>query len=126
MTIFFAILVTDDNGAEKVTPIKKGVMDELEITWRYVLSVWWLIVWRAWLGGMLFGGIAGFIAGGVAGVILAFASSATSASLNEIGGMVGGIAGIVAGLTWGVYVVRMALRKKYRGFRLALIPEPSN
>jgi hypothetical protein len=34
--------------------------------------------------------------------------------------------GPVVGIVWATFVVRMALRKKYAGFRIALIPTAEN
>ena len=38
-------------------------MQELEVTWQRVARIWWLIVWRALLGGTLLGAAIGFIIG---------------------------------------------------------------
>jgi len=61
---------------------------------------------------MLFGYVAGFVWGFVA------AAAGLIGDAIVIGG---GISGLLVGLAWGVIVVRMALRKNYRQFRLALI-----
>jgi hypothetical protein len=36
------------------------------------------------------------------------------------------VSGPVVGIVWATFVVRMALRKKYAGFRIALIPTAEN
>jgi hypothetical protein len=36
------------------------------------------------------------------------------------------VLGPVVGIVWATFVVRMALRKKYAGFRIALIPTAEN
>ncbi len=38
-------------------------MGAQEVNWRRVLSVWWLIAWRALLGGAVLGFVAGFLVG---------------------------------------------------------------
>ena len=42
--------------------------------------------------------------------------------MSEAAPLGGVIIGSIIGLVWGVVVMRMALRKTYKGFRLALIP----
>jgi hypothetical protein len=88
-------------------------MQELEITWGRVLSVWWLIQWRAIAGGL----ITGMVVGGALGAVLAFGGddSDQNATLELV-------AGGAVGVFWTVFATRMALRKKYRDFRIALLP----
>ncbi len=88
-------------------------MQELEASWPRVLRVWWLIVWRGALGGFVFGGIAGFVLGFVGAI------AGVSMEMIQLGS---GILGLVIGLGWALLVVRMALRKRYGDFRLALVP----
>jgi hypothetical protein len=92
----------------------EGVMQELELTWGRTLSCWWLLVWRWTLVSVLAGGVFGFFVG-IAGFILSWPPS------MRTGIAAGG--GMVIGAVWGLIVVRMALGKRYRGFRLALIAE---
>jgi hypothetical protein len=87
-------------------------MQELEPTWKRALSVWWLITWRGFIGFLL----------------LVFASVVLVDSLATlIGGgletlsVIGAIGVWVLSIIWGLVVVRMALRKHYRHFRVALI-----
>lgn len=87
-------------------------MQELEITWSRVTAVWWLIVWRAGLGGALIGGVLGFIIG--------FVGAMLGASLQGIT-LTSTIVGALVSLFWSLVVVRMALRKRYGDFRLALV-----
>ena len=92
-------------------------MQELEPTWQRTLSVWWLILWR---------GIVGSVLLSIAIIALVDALAALigieSKALNMIGALVVWLGSIV----WGVVVVRMALQKRYRDFRLALIGTPSS
>jgi LytS/YehU family sensor histidine kinase len=79
-------------------------------------------VWRATVGaaifGFIFGGLAGFVVGFVEGVM-----RVPHDTLLQSTRLAGGIAGIIAGTIWGMFAVRMALRKRYSDFRLALIAE---
>jgi hypothetical protein len=91
----------------------EATLQELEITWERIISVWWLIVWRGVLGAVSIGFVVGFIMGAVMG--------AAGVPLQTIQS-VSGIVGLFIGLAWGIVVTRMALQKKYKGFRLALVP----
>jgi uncharacterized membrane protein YdjX (TVP38/TMEM64 family) len=86
-------------------------MEELEVTFSRVLSVWWLLFWRAALGSVLLGGIAGFIIGIGFGILH-----------KPLEPIFPTVAGGIVGFIWFFLVVRMALRKKYRDFRIALVP----
>jgi uncharacterized MnhB-related membrane protein len=88
-------------------------MQELEANWPRVFAVWWLVVWRTLLGGLVLGFGAGFLIG-LVGALLGAPSDALTA--------LSAIVGWLLSLAWGVVVVRMALRKQYGEFRLALIP----
>ena len=100
-------------------------MQELEITWWRLLRIVWLIIWRATLGavvvGFILGGIAGFLVGGIEAVMGASREEALSASR-----VAGSVAGALAGLICTFVAVRMALRKRYSDFRLALLPQAKN
>ncbi|MGH6767636.1 MAG: hypothetical protein ACRECO_01300 [Xanthobacteraceae bacterium] len=88
-------------------------MQELEPTWGRALSVWWLITWRSMLGAVVLGAIVG----GIFGFIVAMAGGSP-----QLIGAVSPFLGMIVGLVWVIAVVRMALRKKYSGFRIALVP----
>jgi hypothetical protein len=92
-------------------------MQELAVTWQLVVRIWWLIAWRGALGG--------FILGAVLGAVIGFIEGAIGLSGRTIT-ISGTVAGWFAGLAWGLVVVRMALRKKYADFRLALVPNTPN
>jgi hypothetical protein len=87
-------------------------MQELELTWRHAISVWWLIVWRGAIGAAVMGGAVGFLVAFLA--LLAGAPSLYVAYFNMA-------IGALIGVFWMIVVVRMALRKNYRGFHLALV-----
>lgn len=88
-------------------------MQDFEPTWGRVLSVWWLVFWRGLLGAAALGGVAGFIIGFVGAMIGVSMELISSVSL-ALGGIIG--------LLWSIMVTRMALRKQYGGFRIALVP----
>jgi hypothetical protein len=88
-------------------------MRELELTWGRTFSIWWLLAWRIGLISILMGfligalvGLIGFLAGIPAPVIRLISAGS----------------GFCVGIIWPIFVVRMAVTKKYRGFRIALIP----
>ena len=88
-------------------------MEELEPTWGCVIRVWWLLVWRTTVGAFVLGSVAG----GVFGSIAALANWHADAIQ-----LVGMVIGAAIGALWGIVVVGMALKKRYRNFRIALVP----
>ena len=87
-------------------------MQELEPTWKRTLSVWWLITWR---------GFVGFLLLGLAIAVLVDSLATLIGGRSEILSVIGAIAVWVLSIIWGLLVVRMALKKHYRHFRVALI-----
>jgi hypothetical protein len=59
--------------------------------------------------------------GGLLGVVIGVVWYALHWSPQNLQ-VVSGIAGGMIGLAWGFVVLRMALRKHYSGFRIALVP----
>jgi len=86
---------------------------ELEPNLKRTLSVWWLLAWRGTLCGALMGGALGAVVG-----IVWYALHLSPQHLQVVTGVLGGL----VGLAWGFVVLRMALRKTYSGFRIALVP----
>jgi hypothetical protein len=86
-------------------------MGTQEVTWRRVLAVWWLIVWRALLGGAVLGFIAGFLVGFI-GLLAGLP--------QDVRLITSGALGALASLIWGIIVLRMALRKTYSDFKIVL------
>jgi hypothetical protein len=87
-------------------------MQEVEMTSERVMRVWWLLAWRGLLGGWIIAITLAFLLGAVGGELgLDFPVTATIATVLSS----------LAGLTWGFFVVKMALEKKYKDFRLALV-----
>jgi hypothetical protein len=83
-------------------------MQELDVTWDRVIGVWWLLMWRGTVGVVaiqLIGGIIEYVAG--------FKPLDDHMSLIVFGLL-------AAVISWPI-AIRMALRKKYQGFRIALI-----
>lgn len=89
------------------------MMPELELKWRYVIGVWWLIIWRGALGAAVIAGIVGFV--------IAFIGAFAAAPQKDVI-VFNLVVGSAIGIAWMFVVVRMALQRKYRGFRLALLP----
>lgn len=96
-------------------------MQELEITWRRVIAIAWLIIWRGAIGGALLGALIGFVIGFVIGIVSA-AMHVPQDQARSIVLIVTSITGLLFGLTWSCLVVRRALRKQFSDFRLALVP----
>lgn len=86
-------------------------MSELEITGERTLSVWWLLIWRAATGAALLGGIGGVIIGVVTIAI----------GHREWGPWASAALGYLLSFPWFFVVVGMALRKRYRDFRIVLV-----
>jgi hypothetical protein len=86
--------------------------EEIELGWSNVLSVWWLITWRTAIGMVVFLLIAS--------VIIGFAGVAVGLD-RELVQISGGVFAWIVALVWGFIVMRMALRKRYRSFRIALV-----
>jgi hypothetical protein len=103
----------------------EGAMHELPLTWPRVARIWWLMAWRITVGavilGFVFGGIAGGVTGGIEGAL-----GATRETMLWSTKLAGQVAGFIASLIWLFFVLRMALRKRYSDFRLALIVDNSN
>ncbi len=87
---------------------------EIEVTWKRLRSVWWLLFWR--------GGVVGFGGG------YAIATAVGFAALSLVPGLpiwAGESYGLVVGFVWlfpvYLWVTRSALRKQYKTFRIALV-----
>jgi hypothetical protein len=100
-------------GEPELCPAGLGGMNETEITWPRVLSVWWLLTWRTLVGALLISFATGFVIG----------------FLGELSGwpkfqstLASALVGWIAGLAWAVMVTRMALSKRYGDFRLTIVP----
>jgi hypothetical protein len=87
--------------------------DYLEPTIGRAAAIWWALLWR----GILFGAGGGFVAGLIEGSLMGILGFSSGVIRN-----VALISGLVIGIPVGIYVVQVALRKKYRDFRIRLIP----
>jgi hypothetical protein len=98
-------------------------MREVELTRRHYFSIWWLMVWRAALGVVVIGLVFDV---GLSNLLV------RSGVTGEIGPMawlfnLPWILTTGLNIIWEAIVLRMALKKHYRHFRIALVaPAPDN
>jgi hypothetical protein len=87
-------------------------MSEIEPGWNEALRIAWLLFWRGLAGGMAIG----FALGLCINLALAYGFHVV------LGSSLNAAMGAIVMLLWWPVVVRMALRKRYRDFRIALVP----
>jgi hypothetical protein len=87
-------------------------MQDVEPGWDKVLRIVWLLTWRGLAGGMAVGFLLGLVINIGLGLGLGMVLSTN----------VNAAMGLVVMLVWWPFVVRMALKKRYRDFRIVLIP----
>ncbi len=87
-------------------------MELLDCSKRRILAIWWLLVWRSLVFGFLVGFAVGFVIGLVLGLLRV--SSQTIDAISSI-------AGFCVGLAVTFWVLRSALRKRFRDFRIVLV-----
>lgn len=85
-------------------------MQDVEPGWDQILPVCWLLIWRGVLGGAAIGFVLGLLVNMVLGLGFGVVLG-SSANLAM---------GAVTSLVWWPFVVRMALRKKYKTFQIVL------
>ena len=96
---------------------------ELEITKRRLLSIWWLIIWRGLVIGVLIGMVVGAIVGFIVGVAMAMTMHPLDmAQVQQTARIASLIVCIPLGIVWHLFVLRMALKKRYKDFRIVLMP----
>ena len=83
--------------------------------WDKVLRVAWLLTWRGLLGGLAIGFLIGYAFDLGLGLVFGQVLDRTAGALLKL----------VVLLIWWPFVVRMALKKRYRVFRVVLIPHGS-
>lgn len=88
-------------------------METLELTWERVVKVWWSLVWR----GTVFGMLGGFVIGFVIGLVGA-ASGVNQSTVN----FASTLSGMGIAIPIGIVVVRSVLRKRFSDFRLLVVP----
>jgi hypothetical protein len=86
------------------------IMDEINLS--RAIRIYWCWLWRSLLGAILFALIIGFLVG--------FVGSLSGIPRGLVRPMAGPLGGLI-GLIWTIFCLRMALRKKYKGFRLAVV-----
>lgn len=92
--------------------------EELEVTNNRVLKIWWALIWR----GILFGALAGALAGALVGFIIGFIGGVTNnPTLVHDAAPLFSLLGAIVGLVVGFYILKLILKKKFKGFRIALI-----
>lgn len=87
-------------------------MQDVEPGWEQIFSVCWLLIWRGVFGGAAIGFVLGLIVNMALGLGFGIVLGST-ANLAM---------GAVTSLVWWPFVVRMALKKKYKAFRIVLVP----
>lgn len=98
-------------------------MQELEKSWDRVLPIWWIIIWRGVLGTMVISLSIALLFKLVGSIIPTNLSDDHYFHLVAIFFQIARILIIAAAFfVWWPNVVRMALKKRYSGFRIALVP----
>jgi ABC-type uncharacterized transport system permease subunit len=87
-------------------------MTEVEVTWRRLLAVWWLLCWRS--------AIAAVAIGFATGLVFGLASSAVGLD-EKLTRTIITLSTASLGLLVYLFVLRSAFRKTFRGFRIAMI-----
>jgi hypothetical protein len=87
-------------------------MQELQITWPRIISVWWLIVWRISIGSMI---ISVVINTFIYSIDAMLHLSTTSHIFISV------IISLPIQAAWSIIVVRMAMKRKYGKFSLMLM-----
>jgi hypothetical protein len=90
----------------------ENAMLDTEPGWDRIFPVCWLLIWRGVFGGAAIGFALGLLVNMVLGLGFGVVLG-SSANLAM---------GAVTSLIWWPFVVRMALKKKYKTFRIVLAP----
>lgn len=98
-------------------------MMELEITPKLALEIWWAYFWRAILFCLLAGGIAGGIVGFIIGVIYSKTPDVAMTYVHAYGKFIGYLVSVPVSAMAFKFVL---LKKKFKGFRIALIKSDEN
>jgi len=100
---------------EKVASNLSSRYQELEVKWNHALRIYWAWLWRSLLFSILFGGIFGFGLGFIASML----------NLINIQPLFT-LFGVIVGIVVSIWMLRNILRKKFKGFHIALIRDSSN
>ena len=97
-------------------------MQESDVTWRHAMSISWFIAWRFFVGEMLICILVGFVLAAALGAdrVLNFAKDALEPS-SGISGTLAYTLVAVINVVWMIVVIRMALTKQYKNFRIELV-----
>ena len=97
-------------------------MQETDKTLRRAMSVAWLIAWRFFVGEILLSIAVGFVLAAAIGAkpIIGLVEAALGPNPGNAGLLAYAIVGAI-NIVWIVVVIRMALRKQYKDFRIALV-----
>jgi len=87
-------------------------MQDVEPSWDKVLRIAWLLTWRGLLGGLAIGFLLGYVIDMGLGLALGQVLDRTASAVLKL----------IVLLVWWPFVVRMALKKRYRDLRIVLIP----
>jgi hypothetical protein len=103
-----------DRPRRKGTPIMQMDQDkpELETTWGRTIRVWCLFMWR---------GAIGAFALNIPIVIVLSLSIRNLGLPQPVAMAILNFTPLIIGLPWSIVVMRMALRKRYDGFRVVLV-----
>jgi len=105
-------LVARANQVNVAATNKRKQMQDVEPSWDKVLRIAWLLTWRGLLGGLAIGFLLGYTIDLGLGLVLGKVLDPSASAVLKL----------VVLLAWWPFVVRMALKKRYRDFRIVLIP----
>jgi hypothetical protein len=108
-----AIVIADPYKPPSSSLIDPGSDMTIEVSWGRATKVWWSLLWRALLFGVVAGGAVGFVIGFILGAVGTPAQVITTVTTW---------AGVLIGIPVGIWVVRTVLRKSWSDFRIALVP----
>ena len=98
-------------------------MEELAQSWDRIGPIWWLIIWRGVVGSLVIVFVLSQGIGFLVGLIPAnFSDDHYWHSLTILTQISRILIVTAAYLVWWPNVIRMALKKHYSGFRIALVP----
>ena len=87
-------------------------MQDVDSGWDKVLRIAWLLTWRGLFGGLAIGFLLGYMVDLGLGLGWGKVLDPSANAMMKL----------VVLLVWWPFVVRMALKKRYRDFRIVLIP----
>ena len=88
-------------------------MEELDITWVRAFKIWWSLIWRGLLYGIVLSIVLGFPLGLIANALGLEQAQAQFLIQNVIA---------LCGLFLGIWILKVVLSKSYSDFRIVLVP----